>query len=136
MPVKLRTQLEAMDPVVVEKWSDETAIVCDPSEDRARQEFKEESDVNVILRRFGAGGFEARPVVYGVQDLDLDLQGVYMAAEAASAGWQRLPEAVRRRYPSWVELMAAVDAGEAVLADSDGVQVPAPKVEPVAPVVP
>nr|QJB18809.1 MAG: internal scaffolding protein [Microvirus sp.] len=117
-------------------YSDEAVVVCDPSEDRARQEFKDECDVNVILRRFGAGGFEARPVVYGIQDTDLDLQGVYLAAEAAEAGWLRLPEKLRRRYPGWPELLAAVDRGEASLVDSDGVVQDLPKVVPPAPVVP
>lgn len=119
----------------MEQWSDDAAISFPESEDRARQEFKDESDVNVILRRFGAGGFEPRPVVYGVQDFDDDLQGVYIAAAEAQAGWNRLPEHLRKRYPGWPELLAAVDAGEASLVDPDGV-VSAPVREPVAPVVP
>lgn len=135
-PLKLRTHVDASDPVKVQEWSDETAISCPPEEDKARQEFKDEADVNVILRRFGAGGFEPRPVVYGIQDTELDLQSVYLAAEEAQAGWLKLPEHLRRRYPGWPELLAAVDRGEASLVDPDGVPVePAPK-DPVAPVVP
>lgn len=105
----------------VSQWSDDAAVRCDPAEDKARQEFKDESDVNVLLRRFGAGGFEARPVVYGTQDFDTDLQTVYAAAAVAQDGWLKLPEHVRRRYPGWPELLAAVDRGEAVLVDPDGV---------------
>lgn len=118
----MRTQADAFDLVEVTKWSDESALACDASEDKARQEFAEEADVNVILRRFGAGGFEMRPVQYGVQDTDLDLQTVYAAAAVAQDGWLKLPEHLRRRYPGWPELLAAVDRGEASLVDPDGVE--------------
>lgn len=129
----MRTHAQANDLAKVREWSDESAIRCPPGEDKARQEFKEEADVNVILRKFGAGGFEPRPVVYGSQDFDLDLQSVYSAAEEAQAGWLRLPEHLRRRYPGWPELLAAVDRGEASLVDAEGVQVP-PAKEEVPPV--
>lgn len=121
--------------LLFQEWSDESATVCPAEEDRTRQEFASDCDVNVILRRYAAGGFEPRPVVYGVQDTDLDLDGVYAAAREAEAAWQRLPASLRRRYPGWPEVLAAVERGEAVLADSDGVVVAeAPKAEAVPPV--
>lgn len=113
--------------------SDETATVIDQTEVWTRQEFKKDSDVNEILRRAGAGGFEARPVQYGVQDTDLELQAVYTAAVLADEAWLRLPERLRGRYPGWSELLAAIEAGEASLVDPDGV-VTAPSREPVPPV--
>lgn len=113
---------QAASAVEMALWSDESALTCDVSEDKARQEFKEDADVNVILRRFGAGGFEMRPVQYGTQDMDADLQTVYAAAAVAQDGWLKLPEHVRRRYPGWPELLAAVDRGEAVLVDPNGVE--------------
>lgn len=125
----MRSQAASVEEMA--SWSDESGLVCPVEEDKARQEFKDEADVNVILRRFGAGGFEVRPVRYGVQDMDADLQSVYRAAELAQEGWLRLPEHVRRRYPGWPELLDAVDRGEAVLVDSTGQEsVPAKEVEP------
>lgn len=118
------------------EWSDEAAISFPVGEDRARQEFAEESDVNVILRRFGAGGFQVRPVQYGIQDLDLDLQSVYDSASVASEAWEKLPERLRNRYAGWPELIQAVEAGEASLRDPDGVVIEAPPKVVVAPVVP
>lgn len=104
-----------------EEWSDEAGISFPVEEDRTRQEFAEESDVNNILRRFGAGGFEMRPVMYGTQDTDADLQTVYMAASVAQDAWAKLPEPLRKRYPGWPELLVAMEAGEASLVDPDGV---------------
>jgi len=115
-----------------EQYSDEAGISFPIGEDKTRQEFAEECDVNVILRRFGAGGFEGRPVVYGVQDLDLDLQGVYTAVEVAEEAWERLPERLRKRYRAWPELLGAMERGEASLVDPDGVVVDPPVTDPVS----
>lgn len=118
---------QADSPEEMASWSDESGLACPPGEDRTRQEFKDEADVNVILRRVGAGGFEPRPMVYGVQDTDADLQTIYAAAAVAQDGWLKLPEHLRRRYPGWPELLAAVDRGEASLVDPDGVVSEPPK---------
>lgn len=115
----------------VEAWSDEAAIRFPVEEDRTRQEFAEETDVNVILRRFGAGGFESRPVSYGVQDMNLDLQGVYESVRFADEAWEKLPAHLRKKYPAWPELLDAMERGEATLVDPDGVVVPPPVRDPV-----
>lgn len=133
----MRTHVDAGDPALVEEWSLESSLRCDPKEDKARQEFRDAADVNVILRKFGTAGFEPRPVRYGVQDMDADLQQHFEAARSLQEGWLRLPESLRRRYPSWDELLDAVQRGEASLVDPDGVEVEPPKVEaPVVPVAP
>lgn len=117
-------------------WSDEAAISFDPVEDRARQEFKDESDINVILRKANAGGFEPRPVQYGVQDFDWDLQGLYESQRIAAEAWQRLPEGLRARYKGWEELLPALERGDVTLADPDGVVIEKPVVDEVDPVPP
>lgn len=40
----------------VKAASDEAAIVCDPSEDRTQQQFKDDADINTIVKRFGLTG--------------------------------------------------------------------------------
>lgn len=127
----MRTQVQA--ETMFQEWSDDSAMSFPAGEDRARQEFKDETDVNVILRRFGAGGFEVRPVQYGIQETDLELQTVYAAAAVAEDGWLKLPEHVRKRYSGWPELLSAVEAGQAVLVDKDGV-VSTPPADLVVPV--
>lgn len=128
----MRTQAEAMDPERVQEWSDEAALECDEKEDKTRQEFASECDVNVILRRFGAGGFEVRPVQYGVQDTDLELQELYASAAELDSAWTRLPARLKGRYRNWSELVGAIQRGEASLVDKDGVEsVPKEVVPPV-----
>lgn len=121
----MRTQADS--DAMIERASDEAGISFDPAEDKARQEFAADSDVNTVLRRFGAGGFEVRPVVYGTQDTDLDLQTVYAAVAVAEDAWAKLPKHLRSRYPGWPEVMAAMDKGEATLVDPDGVVSQPPK---------
>lgn len=116
------------------EYSDEAAISFDPREDRARQEFKEEADVNVVLRRAGAGGFEVRPVQYGVQDFSWDLQSVYESVHLAAEAWAKLPKRLQERYKGWEELLPALERGEATLVDSDGVVVDKPVVDALPPV--
>lgn len=120
----MRTQAEALTKY--QEWSDLAVIDCPPGEDRTRQEFAEDADVNVILRRFGAGGFEVRPVTYGVQDMNLDLQGVYESVRIAEEAWGKLPPHLQSRYTSWEPLLAALERGDATLVDPDGVVVAPP----------
>lgn len=126
-----RTQADSVEDFA--RYSDEAVVVCTAEEDRTRQEFAAEADINVILRRFGAGGFEPRPVRFGVQDFNDDLQGVMIAAREAQDAFERLPEKLRRRYPSWNELLPALETGEATLVDKDGVEVVPPKAAEVSP---
>lgn len=123
----MRTQADSVEAFALA--SDDAGIVFDPAEDKARQEFAAECDVNAILRRFGAGGFVPLPVVYGAQDLDLGLQEVFAAAEVATNAWAKLPERLRNRYPGWEELLAAIERGEAQLKE----EVDVPRKEPAPP---
>lgn len=88
-----------------------TGLFCPESEDVTRQEFAEETDINKILKKFG-GAFDSRPVSYGEYDFDVDLQEGIASIRAAQASWLRLPAEIRRRYPSWPQFLAAVEAGE------------------------
>lgn len=86
----------------------DAVIACDPAEDKARQEFKEDSDINVQMRRYGVGhAFEV-----GSVDYDLDLQASIEAVNAAHDAWRRLPANVRDKWPSWDALQAAAESGE------------------------
>lgn len=60
---------------------------CDPGEDRTRQEFKDESDTNWLLRRYGVNVPQVKPQ-YGEVDMDIQYQDAVQAhqevAEALS----------------------------------------------------
>lgn len=80
-------------------------IVCPPEEDKARQEFAQQVDINRVVNQFGQN-FHAMTPVSGF-DQDLDLQGAFAARAAAADAWERIPLKVRERFPSWAQLMAA-----------------------------
>lgn len=82
-----------------------TVIVCPPEEDKARQEFAQQVDINRVVNQFGQN-FHAMTPVSGF-DQDLDLQGAFAARAAAADAWERIPLKVRERFPSWAQLMAA-----------------------------
>lgn len=89
-------------------------------EDVARQEFRDEADINVLLKRYGVGnGPPLRDPIYGEVDYDMDLQGAYTAVRTAREAFQRLPEAVRQVYPTWEQVLAGIGAGK-VTVDETG----------------
>lgn len=107
-----------------------SSLVCTEAEDRARQEFAKDSDINLLLKRFGLN-LPVRHPEYGEVDFDLDLQGAYRAVAEAREGFARLPAHLRERYPSWEALMAAVANGEDVSLEPP--KEPAPPVTEAAP---
>lgn len=93
--------------------SEKVGVKCDPKEDRARQEFKAESETSTILARFGAGqAFPARRLENGEVDFDLDLATAHRVVQESRDAWFRLPLEVRQKYRNWMELQGAVEAGE------------------------
>lgn len=95
-------------------------VVCSPAEDRCRQEFKDDADVNLILRRHGVGAASMlRPVAYGSYDFDQSLHGALLSLQSFREAFSGLPEGLRKAYPSPEALMAAVAAGEDIQAALD-----------------
>jgi hypothetical protein len=95
-------------------------VVCSVEEDMTRQEFKEECDVNHILRQHG---YIARPVQYGEHDFGSDLTSKMQARSVFQAFFDAAPEVVRDRYPDLGAFMAAFGSG-AFVTPSGGVEPP------------
>lgn len=109
-----RTQIDGLQ----DQYSLASGIACDEAEDVTRQEFADEADVNVILRRFGVGNLPPmQPLTFGEVDYDLDLQGAYAAVRDATLAHQNLPEAIRANYPTWEDVYAGMERGELVYQD-------------------
>lgn len=85
-------------------------LACDPKEDRARQEFKQETETSYILQRFGAGQAFG-PLPSGEVDYDLDLQRAFALIRESRDAWRRLPPEAQR-FGSWQKLQEAIEAGE------------------------
>lgn len=88
-----------------------TGIDFSTSEDLARPEFKDESDINKMLARFGVPNQQQNPT-FGEVDFSFDLQRAYGALEEAQAAYDGLPDDLRRKYANWSDLLRAVATGE------------------------
>lgn len=84
----------------VDKVSDETGLVCsDPS--LAQQNFKDESDINYIVRQFGlTGDLPSQPLSpqYGDFTGVLDYHSAVNAVLAAQDEFDHLPAQIRARF--------------------------------------
>ena len=95
----------------------DTGICFDDSEDMARQEFKDECDVNHILRQHG---FMGRPVSYGEYDFDADLTQQMQSRSVFQSWYDSAPVDVREAYPTLGSFLAAFGSG----AFKTGLEVP------------
>lgn len=97
--------------------------------DVARQEFKDEADINILLTRFGVSA-QPRPVVYGDFDYTIDLQTALDAIEQAETGYNRLPPALRAKYPDWTSVILALADGAKASEIRDALKQKPPSQEP------
>lgn len=119
----VRTQEDDLGDI----YSQQTALDMSGFPDRARQEFKDEADINILLRRFGVT-VPQKQVTYGEANFDLDLQQAHAAVREAKEGFARLPEELRKKYPSWKSIFNAIQSGE--LKDLKSETVPEPEKAP------
>lgn len=110
-----------------DQYSIQTGLTCTPEEDRARQEDAHAADINNILSRYGIGLNQKQPIWGTEVDQNLDLQQALSAIAEAKHAWRNLPENLRMRYPSWQQLLNAIDAGQLKINLQD------PPAEPPAP---
>lgn len=97
--------------------SADSATYFDPDEDMTRQEFRDDCDVNILLRRHGVD-VPQRQVVYGEYDFDTDLSSAFAASRMAADAFDRVDPAVTSLYGDWPAVLAAVARGEVVIDGS------------------
>lgn len=117
-----RTQVDEQQ----EYYSELTALDCSNSADMARQEFKKETDINDLMRRFGLST-PTRPPEYSDVDWNIDLQSALAAIADSKRAWYTLPDNLRQKYPNWRDLLNALEKGELTLHNEE------PAIEPVQP---
>lgn len=100
------------------EYSRRGALDCSDSTDVARQEFKSEADVNVLLQKYGVG-IPQKQVAFGDTNFDIDLQEALAAVQAAKRAYRQLPPELRQRYPSWQTLLNNLASGRITKADLD-----------------
>lgn len=111
----IRTQIDTMQ----DAWSNETAIHFEGTVDRARPEFKDDADINVILGRFGAHAPQKQMVFGNEVDYNLDLQQALTAIEDAKTAHRDLPTNLKERYPTWQSLLNALDSGNLTMHNEE-----------------
>lgn len=114
--------------------SDKAALVFDTNDPDARsttrQEYKKETDINYILGRFGVG--PQKPLNYGTADYEIDLQNGLDAVRESQRAWKRLPADLKKRFPTWLSLLRAIDIGEFTITNEK----PEDQAPPAPPIVP
>lgn len=102
----IRTQADDLG----DEYSELTSVDFTDSRDMARQEFKADADINLLLARYGVGTPQRLPV-FGEVDFTLDLQKAFEAIGEAKLMHARLPENLRAKYRDWASLLNALDSG-------------------------
>lgn len=90
---------------------DRPVVACSADEDKTRQEFKNESDANWLLRRYGAN-VPLLNVQYGEQDFDLDRLQAINAVQRLDSAFAQLPEHIQSRYGNWDNVFKAIQTGD------------------------
>ena len=88
------------------------------NEDTARQEYKQDADINTMLTKFGIIPKAGTPI-YGEWDDTLELQVALMATREAQNAWKDLPEDLKQRFGNMETLLAAVENGQLTIVNKE-----------------
>lgn len=102
----IRTQVDGLN----EEYSISTGLDCSNLPDMTRQEFKDETDVNKVLARYGVNGLMREPQ-YSEIDYDMDLQQSIESIREAERAIGKLPLELREKYSTWERLLAGAHNG-------------------------
>ena len=91
-----------------------TALSFDPDDDRTRQEFRDEADINVIMRRFGVTPADPRTLPFGYVDYSLDFQQAQLLVQDARRHLAQLPGDILTAYGGVPGLVAAIARGDRI----------------------
>lgn len=86
--------------------------------DVARQEFKADADINLMLAKFGVFAPQ-KQVYFGDVDYGIDLQQALAAIADAKQAWQVMPPEIKKEFPTWKELLNALESGQIKLNEGE-----------------
>lgn len=108
MKKAIRTQVDEKGDL----YSRETAWKDDSDEpSKVRPELAAETDINNIMARAGVNPLQGRQPIWGDNNDRLDLHSAYKAVQDAKEAHAQLPTHLREKYPTWAEIVQAVEAG-------------------------
>lgn len=117
-PERGQEDLDLVNPVL-------DASASPTNKNRARQEFKDEADINYMLSRFGVTQPRGTPT-YGEWDDSINLQDAIDSVREARAGYSRLDPELRRKFPSMEAMLTAIENGSLVIKDEEAPKPPNP----------
>lgn len=90
----------------------QATAVAPVGESLTRQEFKEDTDINILLARFGVNTQVRNDMQWTEIDYTTDLQKAYAALDAAKRADTGVPPELRDKYPNYLALMSGIERGE------------------------
>lgn len=111
MPASLRSQADDLFDIYSLEHSLDCAI--EGNVDVARQELKDETDINLMLKKFGVFAPSRSVAQWGIEiDYNMDLQQALEAVTAAKRAWGQMTPELKAAYPTWQSLLNGLDSGE------------------------
>lgn len=86
--------------------------------DTARQEFKADADINVMLGKFGVFAPQ-KQLFFGDVDYGIDLQQAFAAIADAKQAWQVMPPEIKKEFPTWRDLLNGLESGQIKLNEGE-----------------
>lgn len=84
--------------------------------DRARQEFKDEADINVLLSKLNITQPRGAPT-YGEWDDTIELQTALQSLHDAREAYKHIPKELKAKFGNMQELIEALENGSLVIKD-------------------
>lgn len=106
MKLKYRTQNDNLG----DELSILTGIDCSNDKDMARQEAKDDADINIMLSRFGVN-HQQRTLTFGEQDYTIDLQQGLAAIEQTKRVYHRMADEIKAIYPNFEKFVQGMRTG-------------------------
>lgn len=97
---------------------DNPTIDCSGDNDMARQEYKDEADINYMLSKFGITQPRGTPV-YGEWDDTVDLQSALQSVSDARAAFKELPDQLKNKFHRMEDLLTALENGSLVIKNEE-----------------
>lgn len=116
-PTKDQADIGVDNPTLDASHSDENP-------DMARQEYKNEADINYMLSRFGITQPRGTPT-FGAWDDTIDLQMALESVREARAGFRTLPKEMTDKFRTMEDMLKAVENGSLVIKDEAAPSEPA-----------
>lgn len=104
----IRTQIDQLG----DDYSRAGALDCTSSKDMARQEFKDDADINIMLSRFGVNQQQRTTTPFGEADYTIDLQQAMHSINQTQRAYQRMDPEIKRIYPTYEQFIKGVATGD------------------------